>query len=64
MWKARKATVRDESANAERVAKTTQAKLDRLDEAFLFDRSINIETYDRHAEKLRAHLPRLVHGEP
>ena len=27
--------------------------LDRLDEAFLFERSIDIETYDRHAEKLR-----------
>ncbi len=27
-----------------------------LDEAFLFERSINIETYDRHAEKLREEL--------
>jgi hypothetical protein len=33
-----------------------QDKLDRLDEAFLFDRSIDIETYDRHAEKLREEL--------
>ena len=31
-------------------------KLDRLDEAFLFERSIDIETYDRHAEKLREEL--------
>src|SRR5690606_5778258 len=30
-----------------------QEKLDRLDQAFLFERSIDIETYDRHAEKLR-----------
>jgi hypothetical protein len=33
-----------------------QEKLDRLDEAFLFERSIDIETYDRHAEKLREEL--------
>jgi hypothetical protein len=37
-------------------AKTIQDKLDRLDEAFLFERSIDIETYDRHAEKLREEL--------
>ena len=36
--------------------KAIQGKLDRLDEAFLFDRSIEIETYDRHAEKLREEL--------
>jgi len=27
-----------------------------LDEAFLFERSIDIDTYDRHAEKLREEL--------
>jgi hypothetical protein len=48
--------VRDEIATAERAAKSIQDKLDRLDEAFLFDRSIDIETYDRHAEKLREEL--------
>jgi hypothetical protein len=31
-------------------------KLDRLDEAFLFERSIDIDVYDRHAEKLRQEL--------
>ena len=56
IWKARKAAVREELATAERAAKAIQDKLDRLDEAFLFDRSINIETYDRHAEKLREEL--------
>ena len=30
--------------------------LDRLDEAFLFERSIDIKTYDRHAEKVREEL--------
>ena len=47
IWKARKAAVREELAIAEQAAKTTQDKLDRLDQAFLFDRSIDIETYDR-----------------
>jgi recombinase-like zinc beta ribbon protein len=56
IWKARKAAVREELAAAERAAKTIQDKLDRLDEAFLFERSIEIETYDRHAEKLREEL--------
>jgi hypothetical protein len=56
IWKARKAAVREELATAERAAKAIQGKLDRLDEAFLFERSIDIETYDRHAEKLREDL--------
>jgi hypothetical protein len=56
VWKVRQAEVRSDIANAERQARTIQNKLDRLDEAFLFERSISIETYDRHAEKLRAEL--------
>ena len=56
IWKARKAAVSEEIASAERTAKAIQAKLDRLDEAFLFERSIDIETYDRQAEKLREEL--------
>jgi hypothetical protein len=56
IWKARKAAVREEIATAERAAKAIQEKLDRLDEAFLFGRSIDIDTYDRHAEKLREEL--------
>jgi hypothetical protein len=56
IWKARKATVHDAVAAAERAATAIQEKPDRLDEAFLFERSIDIETYDRHAEKLREEL--------
>ena len=56
VWKARKDAVRAELADAERRGKAIQAKLDRLDEAFLFERSIDIDTYDRHAEKLREEL--------
>jgi hypothetical protein len=56
IWKARKAAVREELHRAERATKAIQEKLDRLDKAFLFERSIDIETYDRHAEKLREEL--------
>jgi hypothetical protein len=49
-------TVREELDRAERAAKAIQDKLDRLDEAFVFERSIDIETYDRHTEKLREEL--------
>ena len=47
IWKARKAAVSQEIASAERAAKAIHDKLNRLDEAFLFERSIDIETYDR-----------------
>ena len=56
VWKARKESVRADLADAERRAQAIQKKLDRLDEAFLFERSIDIEVYDRHAEKLREEL--------
>jgi len=56
IWKARQASVRAELAQAQRTADAIQQKLDRLDEAFLFQRSIDIETYDRHAERLREEL--------
>jgi site-specific DNA recombinase len=56
IWKARKASIATDLAEAERRAKAIQVKLDRLDEAFLFERSIDIDVYDRHAEKLREEL--------
>jgi site-specific DNA recombinase len=56
IWKARQASLRADLAQAQRTADAIQQKLDRLDEAFLFQRSIDIETYDRHAERLREEL--------
>ena len=56
IWKAKEGRGREEIANAERAANAIQDKLDRLDEGFLFERSIDIDTYDRHAEKLREEL--------
>jgi site-specific DNA recombinase len=56
IWKARKESARADLARAARQAEAIQKKLDRLDEAFLFERSIDIDVYDRHAEKLREEL--------
>ena len=56
IWKARKAAVQADLANAERQATEIQRRLDRLEEAFLFERSIDIDVYDRHAERLRQEL--------
>jgi hypothetical protein len=56
IWKARKAALREELDRSERTAKAIQDKLNRLDEAFMCERSIDIEKYDRHAEKLREEL--------
>ncbi|MEJ7666385.1 MAG: hypothetical protein WKG07_46165 [Hymenobacter sp.] len=33
-----------------------QQKLSRLDKAFLFERSIDIDTYDRHADRVREQM--------
>jgi hypothetical protein len=44
------------AVGSRRRALAVQQKLDRLDEAFLFARSIDIETYDRHSERLREEL--------
>ena len=55
-WREMKTDAAQRIAEIERKQKAIREKLDRLDEAFLFDRSIDIETYDRHAEKLREEL--------
>ena len=45
-----------DAADTERRAKAIQQKLDRLDEAFLFTQSIDINTYERQRDKLRQEL--------
>jgi hypothetical protein len=55
-WEQRKAEVSQDISEIERRAKAIQQKLDRLDEAFLFAQSIDIDTYDRHKDKLRQEL--------
>ena len=56
VWEQRKAEVVSDVTEIERRAKAIQQKLDRLDEAFLFAQSIDIEAYDRHKDKLRQEL--------
>lgn len=59
VWEHRKAEVCRDVADIERRGKAIQQKLDRLDEAFLFERSIDIDTYDRHKDRLRQELTML-----
>jgi hypothetical protein len=43
-------------AEIEQKRKSIREKLDRLDQAFLFEPSIDVDTYDRHRDKLREEL--------
>ena len=51
-----KADAQERIAEIERKQKVIREKLNRLDEAFLYERSIDIETCDRHCDKLRQEL--------
>src|SRR3954462_11905981 len=55
-WREMQSDARKRSTEIERKQKAIREKLDRLDQAFLFERSIDIETYDRHRDKLREEL--------
>src|SRR4051812_8397052 len=55
-WRELKTDAAQRIAEIERRQKAIRKKLDRLDQAFLFERTIDIETYDRPAEKLREEL--------
>jgi site-specific DNA recombinase len=55
-WRDLKADAKRRIVEVERKQKTIQERLDRLDEAFLYERSIDIERYDRHRDKLREDL--------
>ena len=56
LWQQRKAEVKTEVDDVERKAKAIQQKLDRLDDAFIFARSIDLETYERQRDRLREEL--------
>jgi len=47
---------RQRITEVERRQKAIQQKLDRLDEAFLYERTIDIDVYDRQRDKLREAL--------
>jgi site-specific DNA recombinase len=55
-WRDLKADAKQRVAEIERRQKAVQEKLDRLDEAFLDERTIDIERYDRNRDRLREEL--------
>ena len=55
-WREMKADAKQRVVEVERKQKTIHEKLDRLDEAFLYERTIDIERYDRQRDKLREEL--------
>jgi len=56
IWRERKTQAHEQVCNVERRVKAIQRKLSRLDKAFVFDRTIDIDTYDRLKEQLREEL--------
>jgi hypothetical protein len=54
VWKERRETVQTDLQVTEQASQKLQKKLDRLDEAFLFERSIDVDTYDRHVDRRRS----------
>jgi len=55
-WRELKTDAAQRIAEIQRRQKAIRQKLDRLDQAFLFERTIDIDTYDRHRDKLREEL--------
>ena len=49
-WRELKDDAQQRIAEIERKQKSIRERLDRLDEAFLYERSIDIDTYDRHRD--------------
>jgi len=55
-WRDLKDDAKQRITEVERKQKAIREKLDRLDNAFLYERSIDIDTYDRHRDKLGEEL--------
>jgi site-specific DNA recombinase len=55
-WREMQGEAKQRIAEIERRQKAIREKLDRLEAAFLYERSIDIDTYDRHRDKLREEL--------
>jgi site-specific DNA recombinase len=56
VWEQECAAARDRTAEQERRLKAVRLKLDRLDEAFLYSESIDLDTYSRQRDRLREEL--------
>ena len=55
-WREMQGDAKQRIAEIERRQKAIRKKLDRLDQAFLFEQTIDIDTYDRHRDRLREEL--------
>ena len=55
-WRELKTDAQRRIAETERKQKLIRERLNRLDEAFLYERSIDIDTYDRHRDRMREEL--------
>ena len=55
-WREMKTDAAQRITEIERKQKAIRGKLDHLHAVFLYERSINIERYDRHRDKLREEL--------
>jgi hypothetical protein len=55
-WNERKGLIQQRASSAEQRTKSLQAKLDRLEEAFIFDRAFDRESYERQKTRLREEL--------
>ena len=56
VWEQRRAEANKRTTEQERRVKMIQQKLDRLDEAFLYSKSIDVTSYGRQRDKLREEL--------
>lgn len=56
MWDQLRSEIEDWAADVERRVKAMRQKRDRLDDAFLYAQTIDIDTYDRHKDRLKEEL--------
>ena len=56
VWDRAKSDVKEKAEAVERRIKAIRQRVDRLDNAFLYEQSIDIDTYDRHKERLNEEL--------
>jgi site-specific DNA recombinase len=56
VWEQRRAEAKDRTVEQEKRVKLIQQKLDRLDDAFLFQQSIDVQSYERQRDRLREEL--------
>ena len=56
VWEQRRSEAKDRTVEQEKRVKLVQQKLDRLDDAFLFQQSIDATSYERQRDRLREEL--------